>query len=285
MVTTVFGARGNVGRHVAAGLRAGGEPVRVTSRDPDAGGFPPGAEVVAADLADPGRLGPALNGAERVFLYAVPEAVDGFVTAATAAGVCHVVLLSSAAVTYPPAKVGSDRSGGQIARRHLQVEQALEQSGLAWTFLRPGMFATNTRWWWARSIRQHSAVRMPHAEAHTAPLHERDIADLAVAALTSEQHKGRAYTLYGPQSLTYREMTAQLGQAIGRPVAFEELSPGRARAELGRFMPPELVDATLQIWAAGLGGPAPTSTITDDVLGRPGLTFAQWAADHAADFR
>src|SRR6266516_6823303 len=94
MVTVVFGARGNVGRHVAAGLRAAGVPVRATSRNPD----PAQPEVVAADLDRPETLAAALTGAERVFLYARPLGIDGFVTAARSAGVRHVVLLSSAAV-------------------------------------------------------------------------------------------------------------------------------------------------------------------------------------------
>jgi uncharacterized protein YbjT (DUF2867 family) len=58
-------------------------------------GFPPGSEVVTADLENPETLPAVLDGAQRVFLYTKPEGIDGFVTTAESAGVQHVVLLSS----------------------------------------------------------------------------------------------------------------------------------------------------------------------------------------------
>src|ERR1700730_11702018 len=98
MVTVVFGARGNVGRHVAAGLQAAGEQARLTSRNPATAGCPPQVQVAAADLEQPETLAAALAGAGKVFLYAKPGGIAGFVEAARSAEVRHVVLLSSAAV-------------------------------------------------------------------------------------------------------------------------------------------------------------------------------------------
>ena len=77
MVTTVFGARGGVGRHVADGPRTVGEQVRVTSRDPDSAGFPPGTKVVAADLENPRSLPAALEGATGVFCTRSPAVSTG----------------------------------------------------------------------------------------------------------------------------------------------------------------------------------------------------------------
>ncbi|WP_214410617.1 NAD(P)H-binding protein [Sphaerisporangium fuscum] len=279
MTTVVFGARGNVGRHVAAGLRAAGERVRVTSRDPSTAGFPPNIEVVAADLEHPATLPAALEGAEKVFLYAKAAGAGGFVDAARSAGVRHVVLLSSASVVHP------DAERNPIAREHLAVERPIEDSGIGWTFVRPGMFATNTRWWWTASIRSENVVRVPYPEAQTSPIHEKDMAAVAVAALTRPGHAGRAYTVYGPQSLTLREQVRHIGDAVGREITFEVISPEEARVELGRTMPPIGVETILRAWAAGDGRPAPTSTVVEEITGRPAHTFAQWAADHADDFR
>jgi uncharacterized protein YbjT (DUF2867 family) len=279
MVTVVFGARGNVGRHVAAGLRAAGQQVRVTSRNPGTAGFPPGAEVAAADLEQPETLAAALAGADKVFLYAKPAGIHGFVGAATAAGVQHVALLSSGAV------LNSDAGHDPIALNHRAVEVALEQSGIAWTFIRPGMFATNTLWWWASSIRAEGVVRAAYPDAQTAPIHEKDMAALAVTALTQPGHERRAYPIYGSQSLTQRQMVGHIGDAIGREIRLEELSPDEARAELGKTMPPAGVKAILHRFAAGGGKPATVSTVVQDVTGRPAHTFAQWAEDHADDFR
>jgi uncharacterized protein YbjT (DUF2867 family) len=279
MVTVVFGARGNVGRHVAAGLLAAGERVRVTSRNPDATGFPPQVDVVAADLEQAETLTTALAGAEKVFLYAKPDGVEGFVRAARAAGVRHVVLLSSAAVVIPGAE------HNPIARAHRTVEVAIEQSDVYWTFVRPGMFATNTLWWWSKSIRTESIVRAPYPDAQTAPIHEKDMAALAVTALTEPGHEHQAYTVYGPESLTLRQQVAHIATATGREIAFEALSAEEGRAELGKTMSSMGVEAIMGAWAAGNGTPAKVSTIVEEVTGRPAHTFAQWAEDHAEDFR
>jgi uncharacterized protein YbjT (DUF2867 family) len=279
MATVVFGARGNVGRHVAAGLLAAGEQVRVTSRNPSTARFPPQLQVAAADLEEPVTLPAALAGAENVFLYAKPAGIQGFVEAARAAGVRHVVLLSSAAV------VNADAEHNPIARLHRAVELAIEQSGIDWTFIRPGMFAANTRWWWAEPIRRASAVRLPWPDAQTAPVHEKDIAALAVAALAGHARSSQAYTVYGPQSLTLRQQVRHIGDAIGREISLSVIAAGQARQELAASTSPAAADAVMGAWRAGNGGPAPTSVIVEKITGRPARTFAEWAADHADDFR
>jgi uncharacterized protein YbjT (DUF2867 family) len=277
MVTVVFGARGNVGRHVLAGLLASGERVRAVSRNP-AAGFGPGLEVAAADLERPETMPAALAGAGQVFLYAKPDGIEGFVTAAESAGVRHVVLLSSAAV------VSASAEHSPIALRHRTVELAIERSNLDWTFIRPGMFATNTRMW-AEPIRAENVVRLPYPEAQTAPVHEKDMAALAVTALTEPGHSRQAYTVYGAESLTLRRQVEHIGQAIGRQIRVEVVSAEQARTELGKTMPPFVAEGILRQWTAGNGVPAPISVIVAKITGSPARTFAQWAADHADDFR
>jgi uncharacterized protein YbjT (DUF2867 family) len=279
MVTVVFGARGNVGQHVTAGLLAAGEQVRVTSRNPEAQGFPSGTEVVAADLERPETLPAALDGAEKVFVYAKSDGVEGFVHAAQSAGVRHVVLLSSAAVVAPNA----ERNPSAVA--HRVVEEAIEKSTMDWTFVRPGMFATNTLWWWAKSIHAENVVRVPYPDAQTSPIHEKDMAALAVTALTEPGHEKQAYTVYGPESLTLRQQVAHIATAVGRDIAFEELSVEEGRAELSKTMPAMGVEAIMGAWAAGSERPARISTVVEEVTGRPAHTFAQWAVDHADNFR
>jgi len=279
MVTVVFGAGGNVGRHVAAGLSSAGEKMRLTSRKPLPMGFPPGSEVVTADLENPETLPAVLDGAQRVFLYAKPEGIDGFVTAAESAGVQHVVLLSSGAVIHP------DAAHNPIARAHIAVESALENSSLTWTFIRPGMFATNTLWWWRNSIRDEGIVRVPYPDAQTAPIHEKNLAALAVTALTQPGHHGHAYPVWGPESLSIRQQVRHIGAAAGREITLETISVEQARVELGKTMPPVGVDAILAAWQAGTTAPPQVSTVVADVTGRPAHTFAQWAEDHANDFR
>ncbi|MFI6346850.1 NAD(P)H-binding protein [Streptomyces sp. NPDC050560] len=234
--------------------------------------------MAAADLDRPETLPPVLEGADRVFLYARPEGAAGFAAAARAAGVRHLVLLSSAAVAQKEAR-------GPIADAHRAVEDAIEDSGIPRTFIRPGMFATNALWWWREPVRAGRPVLLPYPLSRTAPVHEKDMAALAVHTLTHPGHEGRAYTVFGPEGLTLLRQVELIGAALGRELTVETVSPDEGRAELARTMPELGVSAVLGAWEAGVRTDPATSTVIEDVTGRPARTFARWAEDHAADFR
>lgn len=277
-----------MGRLVAAGAVAAGAQVRALTRDPGAAAalLPPEAERVAGDLRRPEGLAAALRGVEALYLFAVPETAAEVVDAAKRAGVRRVVTLSSGAVTF-----------GIDTTFHLPVERAVEASGVAWTHVRPGEFMLNRLWTWGPSIRAERTVRDPTPDAAWAPVHERDIAEVALTALLEEGHEGAAYTLNGPGILSRRAQAEAIGAALGEEVRFERVTPEQAREEyraLGGFAaehadlllgfrdydgsptdPTALDDHPFE-------GPLPTAA---DVLHRPARTFAQWAHDHAEDFR
>jgi uncharacterized protein YbjT (DUF2867 family) len=274
----VTGARGHVGGAVLTELLAAGQPVRVSSRDPRAADFPAGAEVVRADLTDPASLPDALAGVRKVFLYAHPEAAAEFAAAAVTAGVEHVVLLSSSSVLWP------DAEANPIARRHLAVERALDAAGLDRTFVRPGYFATNTLRW--QSIRTDRLLRTAFPEGASSPVHERDIAGVAVRALLDDTHRGAAHPVLGPGPITVRDQVAAIAAALGEPVRLEQVDIETYRAEQLTQLPESLVDRLIQAEGTVAGLPAEFGTdATAAVLGRPATPFADWARDHAADFR
>jgi len=228
LTVLVIGAYGSVGSHVVAGLRSAGVPVRGTSRTPSADS-PDGVELVRLDLTDPATLPAALDGVTKVFLYASPNGVHEFVSAAQAAGVEHVVLLSSASVVEPATKASRN------AQMHAVVEEALRASGIAWTFLQPTTFASK-QLTWAPAIRAGELLRIPFLHLPTASIHERDIADVAVRALTDPAHQGKAYWLTGPQALTQQEHIETIGEVIGRSIEFVELAPEDAEAKIPPFV-------------------------------------------------
>src|SRR5262249_28886411 len=166
---------------------------------------------------------------------------------------------------------------------HKRVEDAVTGSGLQWTIVRPTEFASNVLWQWAQPIRA-GVIRASYGEATTAPIHERDVADVAARALLSDRHAGVTYPLTGPQSLTRAEMVRILATELGRPLRFEEVPHARTlQAMIARGTPQSVAEAMLALQAQALGRPAFVSPAVEQVTGSPGRTFARWVADHAAD--
>jgi uncharacterized protein YbjT (DUF2867 family) len=279
----IIGATGNVGRQVLSQLPAAGVQVRALVRNPDTAGLPPHVDVVRGDLARAESLDECLDGIDAVFLVwtapppAVTPALERIVRRTQ-----RIVFLTSPHKTAHP----FFQQPNPLRGLHAGIERLIETSGRQWTFLRPGMFAANARSWWAPQIRAGGdVVRWPHAAAPTAPIHERDIAAVAVRALCEDGHGGAEYVLTGPQSLSQSEQLSIIGGVIGRPLRMEEISPEDARNELLTLMPPFVVNMLLDAWAAAIGQPALVTPTFAEITGAPPRTFSDWASDHAAEFR
>ncbi|MGW7099986.1 SDR family oxidoreductase [Streptomyces sp. NPDC054838] len=277
MTTLVTGARGAVARAVTGLLHSAGHSVRAASARPAELTVPPGVESAELVLDRPGTFAAALAGVRRVFLYPEPAGIPAFAEAAAAAGVEHVVLLSSASVLEPGAE------DDPLASHSLRVERALAGAPFTVTLLRPDAFASNALGW-ARFIALGVPVPLAYPQARTAPVHPADIADIAVGALTGDGLAGRALTLTGGESLTFREQLAIIAGAIGRPVAVAEITREEAEQQLARHMPSEMAGSLLGLWARATVTPVPIADTTASLLAAPPRTFAQWARENAAAF-
>ncbi|MEU5404228.1 SDR family oxidoreductase [Streptomyces sp. NPDC005963] len=276
----VTGATGTVGRLVVARMPTS-TAVRALVRRPDRLiTLRPDVEVVQGDYADDDSLLRALQGVRRALL--ITGAVGGgederFLRAARRAGTEHVVKLSAAAVL--------DRSADDaVTRWQRDTEQLLRSSDLAWTLLRPRSFMSNTLAW-APGIRSEGVVRGLYGTSANACVDPRDIADVAVRALTESGHDGRAYTLTGPGPVTAVEQTRELGRAIGRRLEFVELTPDQTRAALLRRHSEPVVEALLaSARRQKCGAKAGTDPMLAKLLGRAATPFTTWAVDHAPLF-
>ena len=167
---------------------------------------------------------------------------------------------------------------------HVEVEQLLTAAMVDLVVLRPAMFASNALDWWAPQIRNGNVVRWPYGAAETAPIDERDIAAVAARTLLDSQHVGGDYVLTGPESLSQAAQVRMIGDAVGRPLRFEELSPDEFRRETAGTWPPGVAEMLLTAWRATLGHPAFVTSAVQEIVGLPPRTFYQWAADNAAAF-
>ncbi|KAB2348284.1 NAD(P)H-binding protein [Actinomadura rudentiformis] len=270
MTILVTGARGKIGQGVIDRLKAAGHPVRVASAEPS------GAGVIELKLTRPETFEAALRGVDQVFLYPEPDGIDAFVKTAEAAGVSHIVLLSSSSV------LGPDAETDPLAFHSLAVERALKASNLSCTFLRPDAFASNALGW-AYFIGQNMPIQLAYPDANIAPIHPDDIADIAVAALTGDALRGRSVTLTGAHSLTFREQLAVLSNVLDREIPVEKISHAEAERQMSRYMPAPVVNSLLALWAAATE-PAVIADTTETLLGKPARTFEQWARENAAAF-
>jgi uncharacterized protein YbjT (DUF2867 family) len=276
----VTGATGNIGRPLTQALAAAGHPVTAVSRR--AAAAPDGVRHLVADLTEPTSLEPVLSGAKSLFLllsgdlHAAGADPAAIIHLAKASGVRRVVLLSTLGVVTRP------HGQTRIAMRAL--EDVLRDSGLDWSILRPGGFASNALWW-AESVRARGIVAAPFGDVGVPIIDPADIADVAAACLLDDQHTGQVYELTGPEVITPRQQTAAIAAALGSPVRFEELTRAEAKAAMAQSMPAELADDTLDI----IGSPTPAelrvSPDVQQVLGQAPRTFADWAARNIAAFR
>ena len=279
----VTGATGNIGRELARELDAAGTRFRVLVRDPArAARLPASAERITGDLDDPATLAPAFADADRLFLLTTGIGTDHVrhaVTAARAAGVRHIVHLSSFNVLGDPIPA--------MGRWHHEREQIIRASGIPSTFLRPGGFMTNALDW-LPAIRDGGYVLNPAGPGRYAPIDPADIAAVAALALTEDGHQGREYVLTGDEALTVTEQVRILSAATGLDIRVREaVTPDEAiRARFPNGAPPALADAIIEGFA--LMRADTTGLRTDTVqrlLGRDPRTFAAWCAHNADVFR
>lgn len=266
----VTGATGKVGRHVVSGLLERDAAVRALAHHPEAAELPAGVEVVSGDISDPRSFDEDLDGIGTVFL------LWPFFSDAGAGEAVEELASHARRIVYLSAEAAGRRPDSHWA----VVENAVERSAAEWTFLRPTGFAANTLMW-AGQIRESSAVRWPYGRAARSLIHEQDIADVAVRALTEDGHAGARYVLTGPESLTQADQVREIGEAIGREVRWEELPRERAEEELAGRVPGTALDT----WASFVDTPEVVTSTVEEVRGEPARTFAEWARDHADEFR
>ncbi len=278
----VIGAAGRVGRCITHRLAAEHRPVRLLLHRGGQASLPgPGQEALCGDFNDAACVRRACEGVEVAFAYApradASEAVFG---AMSDAGVRRVVVLSSSSVTKAPP------GANPIAERHRIAEVAVRAAGLQWTFIRPDTMASNCLQW-VQDIRREGRVYAPYPDSMRNPVHEDDIARLAVLALVSGTLLGRALYITGPEILSIRQQAHVIADAIGRPLECVQTS---AQEALDRMlaadpgMSPDAARRLLEYLRRTQTARPQISTEFETVTGTAPKTFAQWVGDNLEAF-
>lgn len=217
----VTGATGKVGQEVVRGLLEAGFEVKAATRTPDVARelFEDEVEVVELNYDWASTYDGAVTWADRVFLMPPPfspdayESIVPFLDWAVASKVRHIVLLSA---------MMAERKDHLHLRK---VELHLQDRGIEHTILRPNLYMQNFHpGFISQQIREDGRIRLPAGEERVSLVDVRDVAAVAVKALTSKDHFGKAYTLTGEESLTMGEAAAAVSKAAGRRIRYEPVS-------------------------------------------------------------
>jgi len=245
----------------------------------------PGVDLVEGDMTKPATLGRALDGVSRALVISsVQEDLvatqASFFAAAKAAGVPHVVKVSG-----EESGIGFDPEAFRGTRAHMAAERELESSGLAWTMLRPSQFMQ----FYLRRAADigRGVLALPMGTSQLSPIDIEDIAQIAVAVMTTSGHEGQRYRMTGPEALTMTEVAAAFSEALEIPVRYVDVPPDEFRARLAAAGTPEGMIGTLdEVFAERRRCPSSRVDLTTHVKFRVAPTrFVEFARRMRTAFR
>nr|WP_042193896.1 NAD-dependent epimerase/dehydratase family protein [Kibdelosporangium sp. MJ126-NF4]CEL20933.1 Oxidoreductase [Kibdelosporangium sp. MJ126-NF4]CTQ95553.1 Oxidoreductase [Kibdelosporangium sp. MJ126-NF4] len=273
----VTGGTGKTGSVLVELLRANDVPVRVASRAPSAGD----PDAVRFDWADPTTHSAALRGVDRVYLVPPLLNVDPmplvgpFLDEAQRLDVRRVVLLGSALVL--PNAPGALELAARI------------RATPGWVVLRPSVFMQNflSPHPLGERIRRDGEIRTAAGDGRLGWIDVRDIAAAAAALLTDLRVGSSDYLLTGPKALSYPDAAAIVAARMGRPIRVTHISVEEQAANYqAAGMPAEFATALAAMEDdIRAGREDQVSTAVLDLTGRPPRTFAEFANEHAAEWR
>jgi NAD(P)H dehydrogenase (quinone) len=219
----VTGASGNYGRAFTDALIAKGhaQDLILITRTPAklADRVAQGCEVRYGDFDKPETLAAAVTGADKMLLISgtrVGARVvqhKAAIDAAAKAGVKHIAYTSFIGIDDPanPAEVRHD---------HIETEQLIRASGMAWTMLRDAHYADAMILMAGPGVMQSGQWISNAGKGLEAMVWRDDCVAAAVAVMTSEGHEGQTYNITGPELQTFEDVTAILSEVTGKPISY-----------------------------------------------------------------
>jgi len=226
----VTGSTGQLGGRVAAQLAALGQPQRLLVRNLARVPQLPGAQVAQASYEDGPSMRAALRGVQTLFLVSGwgltrLEQHYSAIDAAVAAGVERIV--------YTSFLSAAPQATFTHAREHYLTEQHIRASGRRYTFLRPSFYLDRAPRWFS----EEGVIHGPAGNGTISWVSRDDLADVAVAVLTTGGHDGASYDITGPQALTLAEAAEEFSRATGLPASYQPETIEEARASRAKFNP------------------------------------------------
>ena len=215
------------------------------------------------------------EGIDMAFLMSSPSVIPQdkvlipLIEAAKAAQVKKVVMMTA---------IGVDASDEIPFRK---AELVLGNSGLAHSIIRPNWFHQNLSTYWLHGIQTQQKLFIPAGQGKTSFIDVRDIADCAINLLTNNKADNQAYTLTGPESLSYDDAAAILSQTTKQTISYVDVDPedfkqGLIAASLAEDFADFLINILSFVKA---GYVAEVNSTVENILGRPPISLQQYVEE------
>ena len=261
----VLGATGKTGRKVAERLDKKGHEVRTGSR----------SASPAFDWEDSSTWSKAVEGMDTVYIAFQPdlalpgakEAIEGFTHVAVDAGVQKLVILS-----------------GRGEKEARECEDIVIHSGVDWAVIRCDWFNQNFSESFLLEPVLAGHLALPRAETKIPFIDTDDIADVAVEAITKEEHTNKVHELTGARLLTFRDVASEISKATGREIAFQSISLEQYTTMMEEHnVPKPFIKLVNYLFSELLDGRnAHITDAVEKVLGRKPKDFSEYARETAA---
>jgi uncharacterized protein YbjT (DUF2867 family) len=283
----ITGATGKVGKELVLDLAARQSSFKVMVRSKEAGKDfeAKGIKVVQGDFDRPETFGSALTNVQSVFLLTTPRpdavAIERkFLAACKSKGVRHVVRLSA---------IGANPwASSALLRNHGKCEAELEDSGLAWTILRPTIFMQNLVPYMGPTVAKESTLYAPAGDALMPWVDTRDIAAVAGTVLTSKGHENLVHEITGPEALTYTQVAECLSSQLGRQITYVNVPDGAAHQSMvGMGMTPWLAEGMITLYQhfKANGHTAQVLETVERISGHAPRTLADYLQENETAFQ
>ncbi|MBS3761137.1 SDR family oxidoreductase [Halodesulfurarchaeum sp.] len=277
----VTGATGTVGSTVVHVLEDETATVRIASRRPEEAkdAFSADVESVAFSVTEPETWGQTLDGVDAIFLMLPPgtgvDPIREFVDAAARVGVEHVTFLSILGAETVP------------VLPHRRIERHLAAAAVEFTFLRAAYFAQNLLDIHRPEIVERDEIFVPAGDGAMGIIDARDVGQVAATALVEPEHRNRAYTLTGPESVSFHELARVASDVLERQVRYADPSVVQfARRMYARGIAPGLIAFMIaEYTVTRLGWASRTSDTVQNILGREPSTLRKFLEDHRVDLQ
>jgi uncharacterized protein YbjT (DUF2867 family) len=251
-----------------------------------------GVQAIELDYNKPDTLSAALRGVDKLFLLTpfqsnMVDLTSNLVNEAKNAGVKYIIKQSV---------LGADAEQAITpSRLHRQAEKIIEESGIPFTFLRPNFFMQNFVTFYSNFIKTQGAFYVPAGDAKATFVDVRDIAAVAVQALSGSRsskngeskHMGKAYDITGGEALSYGQAAEILSKELGKKVNYVNISDEDARKGMRDMGADEwTINSMIELFGVTRAGYlSEIAPAVEQVTGKKPITFSQFARDYAQAFK